>query len=177
MMKKLLLSSLVAMSVFAFAPAHAGVASTLVAAAEHHHHHDAAEVKVGGLSISNGYIKATLPGQPVAGGFVTVRNDGSADDRLVTVKDVAGIDHVEIHEMSMNGDVMIMRKLPDGLPVPAGETVELRPGGLHLMLIGVKTEFKAGDVIKATLVFEKAGEVTIDLPVKDAKGTEHHHQN
>src|SRR5690606_18465483 len=71
---------------------------------------------------------------PVAGGFLTIHNRGSADDRLVTVRTDAA-ERVEIHETRREGDMVRMRALPDGLPLPAGDTVELRPGGYHLMFI------------------------------------------
>lgn len=152
---------------------------TLIAAKEMHHHHDAAPeaVKLGSLDITPGFIKATVPGQPVAGGFLTVANLGTEDDTLVAVEGVADVDHVELHTMSMEGDVMKMRKLPDGIPVPAGQTVELKPGGLHMMLMGPKQPFKAGDVVSMTLVFEKAGKVEVKLPVMDIKGGAMKHQH
>ncbi|MCV3764266.1 DUF1775 domain-containing protein [Rhizobium sp. TRM95796] len=152
---------------------------TLVAAKAMHHHHDAAPatVTLGSLDITPGFIKATVPGQPVAGGFLSVANRGTEDDRLVAVEGVADIDHVELHTMSMEGDVMKMRRLPDGIPVPAGQTVELKPGGLHMMLMGPKHPFEKGDIVSMTLVFEKAGKVEFKLPVMDIKGgaTKHQH--
>jgi copper(I)-binding protein len=66
-----------------------------------------------------------------------------------------------------------MRMLKDGIAVPAGQTVELKPGGLHMMFIGVKEPFAAGSTVKVKLTFEKAGSVEVDLPVKDIKGMDH----
>lgn len=124
--------------------------------------------KVGDLDLSRGVVKGMLPGQAVAGGFLSIKNGGSADDRLVSVSSPIA-DHVEIHEMSMQGEVMKMRPLKDGLPVKAGETVELQPGGFHLMFMGVKQPVRAGESVKATFTFEKAGAVDLDLPVIDPR--------
>ena len=124
--------------------------------------------KVGDLDLSEGVVKGMLPGQAVAGGFLSIRNGGSADDRLVSVSSEIA-DHVEIHEMSMQGEVMKMRQVKDGLPVKAGETVELQPGGFHLMFMGVKQPVRAGESVKATFTFEKAGAVELTLPVVDPR--------
>jgi uncharacterized protein YcnI/copper(I)-binding protein len=153
---------------------------TLTAAEEHEHHHmdmgqaDFAPVKIGDLALTAAFIKSMTPGQPVGGGFFTIANKGTVDDRLISVTPAAGVDHVEIHEMKMDGDVMRMRKLPDGIPVPAGQTVELKPGGLHMMFFGVAKPFAAGERVKATLTFEKAGSVEIEIPVRDVKGGMNH---
>lgn len=126
-------------------------------------------VKIGDLEITAAAVKAMTPGQPVGGGFLTIVNHGSQDDRLVSVSLSADVRTVEMHEMAMNNDVMTMRKLTDGLPLPAGQTVEMKPGGLHMMIMGVKAPFKAGDMVHAVLDFEKAGKVEIDIPVKDMR--------
>ncbi|KQU85939.1 hypothetical protein ASD00_05885 [Ensifer sp. Root31] len=126
-------------------------------------------VKLGDLEIFGGAAKAMLPGAKVGGGFLTIKNGGSADDRLVAVESpVAG--RVEIHEMAMQNDVMKMRKLDDGVAIPAGETVELKSGGLHLMFMQVSKPFAEGETVPVTLVFEKAGKVDATLAVGTAAG-------
>ncbi|HEV7437575.1 MAG TPA: copper chaperone PCu(A)C [Pseudorhizobium sp.] len=140
------------------------------------HAHDAAAApsKVGNLELDGAYVRAMLPGQPVGGGFVTIKNTGGEDDRLVSASSpVAGT--VELHEMAMQGEVMRMRKLGEGIPVPAGETVELTSGGLHMMFMQVKTPFKEGDSVPVTLTFEKAGSIDLTLPVKSAAPGGHSH--
>ena len=128
------------------------------------------------LKITGAWAKAMLPGQPVGGGYLTIENTGAEADRLVSVTSSASPD-IEIHEMKMEGDVMKMRELPDGLEVPAGGKVELKPGGFHLMFMAVAEPFKEGGTVKVTLRFEKAGEVEVSLPVAaaDAKGPEAMH--
>lgn len=125
--------------------------------------------KVGELEISGGFAKAMLPGQPVGGGFFSVKNNGATDDRLVSVTSPIS-DQVQIHEMSMQGNVMKMRELKDGIAIPAGKSVELTPGNLHLMFQKVKTPFRQGDKVPVTLTFEKAGKVDLVLDVLSAQG-------
>lgn len=126
-------------------------------------------VKVGDIEVSGGFAKAMLPGQPVGGGFFSVKNNGSADDRLVSVTSPTS-GEVQIHEMAMQDNVMKMRQLKDGVAIPAGQTVELSPGNLHLMFQKVKTPFKQGDTVPVTLTFEKAGKVDLVLNVLSAQG-------
>lgn len=121
-------------------------------------------VKVGDLEIKGAFSKAMLPGQPVGGGYLTITNNGKADDVLISASSsVAG--SVELHEMAMQGQVMKMRKLDAGIAVPAGQTVELKPGGLHMMFMKVKEPFKAGSEVPVTLTFEKAGQIEVKLAV------------
>lgn len=163
------------------------VPAIAVIAAEggHAHGHDAMAMampaeegagKIGDIALSGGFLKGMLPGQPVGGGFVTLANGGTADDRLVSVS-TPGADHVEMHEMTMENDVMKMRKLADGIPVAAGSTVELKPGGLHLMFMGVAKPFREGDKVKVTFTFEKAGAVELTLPVVDPAKVKAGHQH
>ena len=130
-----------------------------------------APVVLGDLTLSNPYSRASLPKSPVAGGFLTITNAGG-DDRLVSISADAISAHGEIHDMEMVGDVMKMRELPEGLPIPAGATVELMPGAKHLMFMELKQPLVAGDQIKVKLVFEKAGEVELPMNVvaRDAAG-------
>lgn len=130
--------------------------------------------QIGPLTVSAPYSRATLPNAPVAGGFLTIRNAGDAEDRLIgAASDVAA--SVEIHEMTMNGDVMTMRQRADGLAIPAGETVQLSPGGLHLMFLDLRQPLVEGDSVDVTLTFESAGPITVPLSVQafNARGAGH----
>jgi periplasmic copper chaperone A len=128
-------------------------------------------VVLGDLTIEGYWVKAMLPGQPVAGGFLKLTNKGSADDKLVSATSPKS-GRVELHEMAMKGDVMEMRALDGGIAVPAGATVELAPGGLHVMFFDVAGIFKDGDMVPVTLTFEKAGTVELMVPVM-AKAMDH----
>ncbi len=131
-------------------------------------------VEIGSLKITDAWTKAMLPGQPVGGGFLSVENKGAEADKLLSVSSGVSPD-VQIHEMKMEGDVMKMRELEEGLDIPAGAKVELTPGGLHLMFMAMKEPFMEGGKIKIKLKFEKAGEVEVTLPVgpANAKGAMH----
>lgn len=119
---------------------------------------------VGDLVVSGAYARATLPHAPVGGGFITVTNRGTADDTLIAASSpLAGA--VQLHEMQMKGDVMEMRALPDGVPIPAGKTVTFSPNGLHLMFMKLNGAFVKGKTVPVTLTFARAGKITIELAV------------
>jgi len=92
-------------------------------------------------------------------------NKGSQPDRLIGGQ-TAFAGKVEIHEMKMQGDVMRMRQLADGLVIPPGGSVDLKPGGYHLMFMNLKAPLKAGETRDVTLIFEKAGKVNVTLAVR-----------
>ena len=121
-------------------------------------------VKVGGLELSGAYLRATLPKAPVGGGFLTIVNTGTVDDRLVSAASPAAGD-VQLHEMTMDGGVMKMRRLADGIPIPAGKTVALSPSGLHLMFMQLKQALVEGTTVPVTLTFEKAGPIELQFAV------------
>lgn len=129
----------------------------------------------GDIMISGQFTRATPPGAKIAGGFMTLKNDGVADRLVSAETPLAG--RVQIHQMSMEGEVMKMRQLPDGLDLPAGESIELKPGGYHLMMMGLTQPLVQGDSVPLTLNFEKAGKIELTLPVMaiNAKGGDHAH--
>ncbi|WP_294928420.1 copper uptake system-associated protein [uncultured Paracoccus sp.] len=129
-----------------------------------HASHSAAEVQAGELAISGAFLRATLPRAPVGGGYLTIANQGTEDDRLVSVTAPVGKE-VQIHEMANTDGVMTMRQLVGGLPIPAGRTVVLEPGGLHLMVMGLTERLVEGKSMDMVLRFEKAGEVTVRFDI------------
>jgi len=122
---------------------------------------------LGDIEIANAFARATLPNAPVGGGFMTITNTGSEDDTLVSVEAEVAKD-VQLHEMAVENDVMKMRELDGGIPLPAGETVTLAPGGLHVMFMGLGQPFLEGECVEVTLTFEKAGTVDFCMPVAAA---------
>ncbi len=97
--------------------------------------------------------------------FMRLVNDGPEADRLLGGQtDVAAV--VEIHETVMEGEVMKMQMLPEGLEIPAGGEVALRPGGYHIMLIGVRDDLEVGERFELDLQFERAGTVTVEAEVR-----------
>ena len=116
------------------------------------------------VQIKDAFARATNPGQSVGGGYLTIENPNTSPDKLVSVS-YAKASSVQIHEMKMEGDKMIMRDIGT-LVIPAKSTVELKPGGYHLMLMGLKEQLNDGDVLPITLQFEKAGKVDVSMPVR-----------
>jgi copper(I)-binding protein len=131
-----------------------------------------APVVAGDLEISAAWARAMLPGQPAGGGYLTVTNKGAAADRLTGASSPAA-GKVEIHEMKIENDVMVMRPVDGGLEIAPGATVELKPGGFHLMFMSVTEPFAEGGTVPLTLEFEKAGKVEVALPVRAKGGGEH----
>ena len=128
--------------------------------------------KLGNLEIGHPWARATPKGAAVGGAYLKVTNTGTTPDRLVSGStDVSG--RFEIHEMSMDGGVAKMRQLKDGLEIKPGETVELKPGSFHIMLLDLKQPIKQGDHVKGTLTFEKAGKIDVEfiaVPVGGSPG-------
>jgi len=123
------------------------------------------DVKAGDLVISQTWSRATPKGARTGGGYLTIENKGSAPDRLIGGSaDVAG--SVQVHEMSMEGGVMKMRPVENGLTIEPGKTVKLAPGGYHLMMMDLKSPLKKGDKLPITLEFERAGKVQVSLDVE-----------
>ncbi len=106
---------------------------------------------------------------PVANGnsaiYATLINPTGQADRLVAVKSLAGM--AETHESIVEDGVVRMEPRPEGFELPPGGSVELAPGGKHIMLMGVADPLAPGDTLTATFVFEKLGEITLDVPVKE----------
>lgn len=125
------------------------------------------DYQAGGLTIGHPYARATAPSQPTGGGYLTLVNHGPADDRLIAASAPVA-SSVQLHSMRLEGDVMRMREVA-AIDLPAGKTVELKPGSWHLMFIGLKAPLVLGQSFPMTLKFEKAGEVTVDVKV-DAAG-------
>ena len=122
-------------------------------------------VTAGDISVSGAFARATLPSAPVGAGYLTIVNAGSEADRLVSVASQVA-PTVELHSMSTSADGMMkMEHLPDGIEVPAGETVSLAPGGLHIMFIGPNQPFSEGECVEVVLNFELAGALPVQLNV------------
>jgi len=124
----------------------------------------AMDYKAGDLTLSQAWTRATPPKAKAGGGFVEIVNAGSEDDRLVAASSNVAA-KVELHEMSVTDGVMKMRELENGIVIPAGETVALKPGGLHIMFMGLNQSFEEGASVPVVLTFENAGNVAVDLSV------------
>jgi copper(I)-binding protein len=117
------------------------------------------------LKIDHPFARATPPGAKTGGVFVTVENTGSQSDRLISVSSpVAGV--ADLHEMKVDAGVMRMRGVA-ALEVKPGETLELKPGGYHVMLSELRQPLKVGDKFPLTLKFENAGTVEVSVWVEE----------
>ena len=132
------------------------------------------------ITIANAWARATVQGQKATGAFMTVTSKENA--KLVTVSSpVAGI--VEIHEMKMDKDVMKMSALPNGLDLPAGKAVDLKPGGFHIMLMDLKLPLNKDVAVPLTLTFQdssgKKSQQVVQVPVSvqppSGQGMNHQH--
>lgn len=167
---KIILPAAAAAFTFAFpAFAHSGV---------DHNGCDAGQsFAAGDITVTGAFTRATLPGAKSGGGFMTITNVGAATDRLIGVSTKTA-KVAEVHEMKMEGDVMKMTELAEGLEIPAGGSVELAPGGYHVMMMGLVQALVEGACVEVTLTFEKAGELPVLLNVgaTDADAAPMHHE-
>jgi hypothetical protein len=134
--------------------------------------------EIGDLKIGHPWTRATPPAAKVAGGYLTVTNNGRQPDRLLSASFTqSGV--TEVHEMAVVNGVMRMRELPKGLEIKPGETLTLAPGGYHLMFIDLKQGLKEGENIRGVLVFERAGRMEVEFKVEPIgkQGGSHDHHN
>lgn len=133
----------------------------------------------GAVTADDAWVRATVPGQSVAAGYMKLRSGEPAT--LVGIRTPVA-PAAEVHAMSMQGGVMKMRPV-DRLALPAGRVVELKPGGYHLMLMNVTKPLKAGDKVPLKLIIERQDKSREDIEVEaEVRGTasaapayEHHH--
>lgn len=115
------------------------------------------------LEVSGAFIRASPKVANAGAGFVTIKNSGKQDDKLIAAS--ANVSKsVELHTHIKDGEIMRMRKV-DAINVPAGGAAELKPGGDHVMFIDLNGPLKEGDKVAVTLKFEKGGEVKVEMPV------------
>jgi periplasmic copper chaperone A len=113
------------------------------------------------VKVDQAWARPTVPGQQGGGGFLSITS--ATADRLLGGS-TALAERFELHTMAMKGDVMEMRQV-DAIELPAGKAVELKPGGLHVMFIGLKQPLALGSKVPVTLKFERAGEVKVEFDV------------
>ena len=122
------------------------------------------------VTVADAWVRATVPGQPVAAAYLKIRSARAA--KLVAVRTPVTA-RAEIHEMRMDGGIMRMRPVTR-LELPAGKMVELKPGGYHLMLMNIAKPLRPGEVVPIALVIEgpknRRQEVKIEAEVRDMTG-------
>ena len=118
-----------------------------------------------GVVVEQPWARAALQGGN-GGAFLTLRNTGTAPDRLLSASSPLART-TEIHETVREGEVMRMRPV-SAIAIPAGGSVTLRPGGAHVMLVGLSGALRAGTTVPLTLTFERAGTVEVQVAVQAA---------
>ena len=114
----------------------------------------------GTITITGTWTRATPAGAKVAGGYLTITNSGKDADTLIGGT-LATAAKVELHEMSLLDGVMRMKPLEQGVEIKPGETVEFKPGGYHVMFIGLSAPVTEGEMLAGTLIFQRAGTIAI----------------
>lgn len=120
--------------------------------------------KLGNLTISGEWVRPTT--NEVSAAYLVVHNSGEADALVKASTPLTST--VQLHEVITEGSTSMMQEKPGGFPVPANGMLELKPGGFHIMMMDLKAPIAIGETVSLTLTFEKAGEVTIEAPVKAA---------
>lgn len=129
------------------------------------HAQESALASGGDIEIAEGFVTSAGPRAPTAAAYVTIVNGGSEDDRLTGASGEAAR-RMELHRHVLENDVARMLRVPEGVPAPAGATVTLEPGGMHVMLMGLTEPLALGGSVALTLVFERAGSIAVTLPVQ-----------
>ena len=124
------------------------------------------------VEVSGAICRPTPTGRQMTGCYLTLSS--TAEDRLVSATS-PGANIVQIHESRMESNMMMMRQLEEGLPLPAGQAVTLEPGGNHLMLLGVKEPLVAGDTVALTLTFATSAPVEVTATVGQPSASEYDH--
>ena len=124
----------------------------------------AGDYDVGKVHIAQPWARATPKGASTGAGYMTISNNGTVPDRVSCASSDASA-QCQIHAMTMEGGVMKMRPVGGGLEIKPGETVMLRPAGVHVMFLELKQPLQQGKTVKAMLKFENAGTVEMELPI------------
>lgn len=145
----------------------------VVAAKKHAHGHGGMQVaQADGIAVEAPFARASAGPVKNGAAYLTLRNDGGEDDRLVAARAPVA-DRVELHTHLHENGVMRMRQV-EAIEVPAGGMAMLKPGGDHVMLMGLKAPLKEGESFPLTLIFEKAGEITVDVAISGVGAMQGH---
>ncbi|WP_150912732.1 copper chaperone PCu(A)C [Marinobacter halotolerans] len=131
-------------------------------------------ISEGDITVTHPWTRPTPPAVSIGVGYMAISNNGKTEVTFTGGK-TPKAKAVSIHQSSMKNDMMTMKPVPDGLPIPAGETVLLEPSGYHLMLEGLTGAITSGETVPMTLTFDGAGPVEVELQTMDMDPTEHKH--
>ncbi len=133
----------------------------------------AAQDAASSVSVTDPYVRAVAPGQKSSAAFMKIENASAADHAIVSA-DSATANIVELHTHVKEDGMMKMRQI-ESIAIPAGGKTELKPGGLHVMLIDLKQALQEGETVSVTLVFEDGSRKDVRAPVRKIKTKMHHH--
>ena len=125
------------------------------------------------LQVANAWARETVAGQTSTAAYLTINNNGTANDRLVSVSATEPA-KASIHATENSGGVSHMREMSSGLAVPAGSTIEFKPGATHVMITELQAPLRRGESLELRLRFERSGEKPVDVRVAPATGPESH---
>jgi len=139
-------------------------------------HASAGEFKIGSVVVENPWARETPKGATIGGGYLAVKNNGAAPDRLLRGS-VSVAKGLQIHSTTIDNGVAKMREVTDGVEIKPGETVKFEPGSSHFMFVNLAQPLRAGETVRGTLTFEHAGTIEIEYAVlgMGAKGPEADH--
>ncbi|WP_455482682.1 copper chaperone PCu(A)C [Bartonella sp. B35(2025)] len=126
------------------------------------------QYQLGNIEIIHPWIRAIPNSTKVGSGYLYIINHGNTPDRLIAVS-TSGVQTTEIHSMTVVNDIMKMEKIHNGIEIPGNGEIRLKPGGDHIMFMGLAQPFKPGDKINAKLTFEKAGTIDVDFYVSSIR--------
>ena len=123
---------------------------------------------LGQLTIDHPYLVLPMPGMKSASGYLIIKNKGNKSDVLYEIETLFS-EKVELHEMSMEGNIMKMKKINDGIEIPPRKEVILKPGGLHIMFKNLNKNLVVGEKEKAILKFKKTGKIIVNFEIQQKK--------
>ncbi len=127
---------------------------------------------LGKLTIDHPYIVKPMPGMKAASGYLVIKNKGKESEYLINLESLFS-KNIELHEMTMVGDVMKMKKLSNGLEIPSGKEILLKPGGFHIMFKNLNKELLTGSKEKVILHFKNTGKIIVNFEISDIKKHSH----
>ena len=136
----------------------------------------AGDALAGDIKIADAWARETIPSAKAGASFMAIHNMGNNPDRLIAAASPVA-SNPELHTHIKDGDIMRMREVEGGIEVPPGQMTMLQPGGLHVMLMGLNGQLEEGATFPLVLIFEQAGEITVQVEIKDIshQGGAHKH--
>lgn len=125
------------------------------------------------IVINDAWVREVPPGSSVSAVYLTIKNKGEDDNLVGLSSEIA--ESAELHTSKVDENGVATMEMIKVLDIPSDNTVKLEPGGMHIMLIGIKESLVGKETVNLKLVFDKAGVVTIEVPVKKSGQMDHHH--